>query len=237
MNHHRSTEALAIVLALALAGCSGAAFSMGDLPLDAGDAGARGDAGAEHDAAGDELLEADHDAEHHDAQLEDVVVGIDAPPPACTCSGSSFCSYAQSEPAPGAGAPQPVHVVHLSPSAPTADATLSIVASPAPAHNVTWLDLDVSAFTSGGQVIVSGKLGAPGCDGSSYLVPQCAAFPASGGQIPVVENASSIPAGSAWSFSAYAFAAGTSVLHVGSEGAWDSAAGTTNVNVVSVAVQ
>jgi len=233
MSHHRSTEALAIGFALALAACSGAPFSMGDLPPlegGAGDGGAR-DAGGEHE------LEAGRDAENHDAQLEDVVVGLDAPAPVCTCGGASFCSYAQSEPAPGAGAPQPVKVVHLSPSAPTADVTLSIVASPAPAHNVAWLDLDVSAFTSGGQVIVSGKLGAPGCDGSSYLVPQCAAFPASGGQIPVVENASSIPAGSAWSFSAYAFPGGTSVLHIGSEGAWDSAAGSTNVNAVSVAVQ
>lgn len=170
---------------------------------------------------------------------------------ACTCAseadgGSASCFYAVSTPPSFGGTPSLVTVVFLTPASPKATFTPTITSPPAPDHNPVWYDLDVSAFASGGTITISGEMGSSGTDGSSFLLDQCATFPASGAFTPV-ENSANVAAGSGWSFAGYTFSAGTAVLHFGTEGSWATAAGgacptacapgQTNTNAVTVSVK
>ena len=160
-----------------------------------------------------------------------------APPPCLRGDAGVSCFYGISEPASGYGAPYPVTRIVLTPAAPTETFTMTISTPPAPDYNMSWYDIDVSAFVHGGTLRINGTIGdgAAGCSGSTVLESQCQQFPMTG-PIPEVEDQANVPPGGAWSFNDYMFAAGTTVLHLGSQGAWDSPAGSTNTNLVSVTV-
>ena len=150
---------------------------------------------------------------------------------ACSCGAGVSCFYEVSPPPSTYGTPNPVTVLFLTPDDPSATIVPTITSPPVNEHNPVWYDVDVSAFPSGGTLVVAGQLGASGCTGSSFLTDQCQDFP------PSYEvGATNVDAGSAWNFQ-YTFAAGTDVLHFGTEGSWNSPAGTTNTNTVTLQVQ
>jgi hypothetical protein len=242
----------AVVLVLVFVGCGGAAFSAGLLDTHNGDAGQL-DAQAADDASqpgqdalsstdGPGIPEAGPDAldASVDAPPEHPEAGHDAGPVACMCpteAGAVSCWYSVDEPTPGAGAPQAVTTVILTPAAPSASFNVTITTPPTNEHDVAWVDLDVRRFTSGGTLHVSGKMGAGAAVGSNYLMPECGVFPPDNGPAwSVVEQSSNVPPGGAWSFGAYVFPAGTDVLHFGGEGSW-GVAGTMNTDAVTVSVQ
>jgi hypothetical protein len=114
----------------------------------------------------------------------------------------------------------------LTPASPSASANAAIVA-PGNGNHVwtTKFDVDVSAFSNGGTLTVSGTLGSPGCDGSFDLFSGCATLPASGA-LSDLGSADNTGAGKSWKFT-YTFQA-TNLFHFGAEGNWNSAQGTTN---------
>ncbi len=254
------SSAIVLVALFALAGCSGAAFSAAD--KSAPDAEAPDSGGAEPDAndGGGEAEattqpDAGHDAGHDASDAAPTPeAGNDAAPdarpdadaglPACAC-GSLSCWYSINEPASGSGPLYPVTTVVLTPSNKTAMVTASITTPAAPNHDAVWYDLDVSAFPSGGTLDMSGIMGATGTDGSTFLIAQCASFPTEGAFTPAAPatNVGNIAPGMTWSFS-YVFPAGTTVLHLGTEGSWynpsicpNCMAGATNTNTITVSVQ
>jgi hypothetical protein len=160
---------------------------------------------------------------------------------ACTCSAGISCFYSVSEPPSGYGAPYPVATVVLTPTNPSATWTETVHTPPPPYYDWQWTDVDVSAFTFGGTLVVGATTGS-GCMVSTILAAQCPVTPDAGPEW--LESAPNADAGSGWSFPAYAFGAGTDVLHIGSQGAWQASwcapscvTGGTNTNTVTVSVQ
>jgi hypothetical protein len=109
--------------------------------------------------------------------------------------------------------------------------TASIVGPGSGNHDTTWYDLNLSAFTAGGTITVTGIPSA--CAASSYLVDECFIEPATGGFV-TLENDSDVPAGMMWTFS-YHFSP-VPVLHLGTECNWGTTAGVTGTNAISVSV-
>ena len=190
--------------------------------------GATFEAGPVDVDAGGEQADAGRDAVRTDAApAADVPIESAT---TCTC-GAGSCWYPHAK------------VVALSPGKPTARFVAAVRSPAYPDHDPVWFDLDVSAFPSGGSIAVSGQMGGGGADGTTFLVDECATFPASGAY-SAVENVGNVPPGTTWSFGAYAFTAGTTVLHLGSEGSWYNAGlcpsctpGATNTNTITVTVQ
>ncbi len=229
------------VSAILLAGCGGSAFSLGTEFVD--DAGEAGDVVARVDAddAGTQVVTTDADA--GEAATSDAAPEVsmradaapDAPVPACTCGDAgASCFYSVDEPASGYGAPYPVTTVALTPSAPTATFTASVMAVPMPYHDSVWYDLDISSFPNGGNMYIQGQVSDAGCTVSEYLIAQCDATPITG-STPYLEGSGN--AVGSWTFPSYQFPAGTTVLHFGTEGSWGNPAGSTNTNKVTVLVQ
>jgi hypothetical protein len=106
---------------------------------------------------------------------------------------------------------------------------------PQPDHNSVWYDLNLTAFPNGGTITFQGQMGPSGCNGSSFLLAQCATWAPQEPTTPPLVLATNVPEGAMWSFQ-YTFAAGTDVLHFGTEGSWGTT-GQTNTNAVTVSVQ
>jgi len=130
----------------------------------------------------------------------------------------------------------PVTVLFITPSKPSVTVTAEVTSLPQPDHNAVWFDIDLAAFPSGGTLSISGATGAYGCAVSSYLADQCARYPASGDAV-LLDNVSNVQPGEFWAFPVYHFAAGTNVLHFGTEGNWAGSPGTVNINTVTITVQ
>ena len=127
-------------------------------------------------------------------------------------------------------------LIVLTPANPTA--TLTKVPITAPGwglHDYTSkYDLDVSAFSSGGTISVSGTLGS-GCAGSFDLLGECTDFVSAGSNTYSLAHYYDCLAGNSFSFS-YPFEAGDTTFHLGLEGDWSSPAGQTNTVAVTIAV-
>jgi hypothetical protein len=123
----------------------------------------------------------------------------------------------------------------LSPGAPSTSFSADLVAPGYGNHD--WSsrsELDVSAFTTGGTIQISGVLGATGCEASFDLFPDCAPYatgPNTDGNVVEVVN---IVQGASWMMS-YTFAP-TPVFHLGGEGNWTSPQGQTNTSSVDILV-
>ena len=220
-----SMDAIKVLVLVSLTGCSGSAFSTGtDFTND--DAGTQvvatdADAGKTPDAAPEVSMRAD--------------AAPDAPVPACTCGDAgASCLYSVNEPPAGYGVPYPVTTVVLTPSAPTATFTTTVVSPPQPYHNSVLYDLDLSAFTKGGTLYINGQVDDAGCTVSEYLLAQCETVPPTGSFTYLEGYGNAI---GAWAFPSYQFPAGTTVLHFGTEGSWGNPTGATNTNRVTVLVQ
>jgi hypothetical protein len=227
--------------AIVLTGCSGSAFSTGtDFTND--DAGGAGDVAVKVDGNDAEQIVAT-DADAGEAAASDaapeasmrVDAAPDAPASACTCGDAgSSCFYSVSEPPSGYGVPYPVTTVVLTPSAPTATFTATVVSPPQPYHNSVLYDLDLSAFTKGGTLYINGQVDDAGCTVSEYLLAQCETVPPTGSFTYLESYGNAI---GAWTFPSYQFPVGTTVLHFGTEGSWGNTTSATNTNKVTVLVQ
>jgi hypothetical protein len=153
--------------------------------------------------------------------------GADAYAP-CTCDGGGSCFYNQTAPGPVYGV---VAEVVLTPSNPTANFTAAIVGPGSGNHDSTWFDLNLSAFTSGGTISVTGTPSQ--CAASSFLVSECFVEPVSGG-FTAIRNDSDVPPGTMWGFT-YQFSP-VPVLHLGTECNWSTAFGATGTNAISISV-
>lgn len=260
--------AVTLVALCALTGCGGNAFSAAERNASDAEPGDSGGAESETGDAGGEAETTTHPDAGHDAAPEAADAAPDAPNettpesdaapeatpdahpeaeaglPICSC-GSTSCWYSINEPTSGSGAPYSVTTIVLTPSDTTAHVTATITTPPTPDHNAVWYDLDVSAFPSGATLSISGVMGSTGTDGSAFLITQCDVFPTSGAFTPAAPgaNVGNVAPSATWSFTDYTFAAGTTVLHLGTEGSWYNAgicpnctAGATNTNMITVNV-
>ena len=127
-------------------------------------------------------------------------------------------------------------VIEFSPAKPTASFTVNIVAPGQYAQAFRGFDLDVSAFTAGGSILISGTVGPTGSDASFDLFPACTIFPDAGFPVGVLGSAYNIDAGSIWSLTPYAFAAGEQLFLFGATGNWNNMPGSTNTVDVTITV-
>jgi hypothetical protein len=140
----------------------------------------------------------------------------------CSCGNEAACKQGQ--------------LIELTPTESTASFTVTVTAPGGMNQDYVGFDLDVSAFTTGGTIAISGVVGASGSQASFDLYPACTVFPTSGYPNGTLGGAYNITDGSAWSITPYPFPAGDQLFHFGATGNWDSTPGSTNTVDVTIVV-
>jgi hypothetical protein len=140
----------------------------------------------------------------------------------CSCANEAACKQGQ--------------LIELTPTESTASFTVVVVAPGEMVQDYRGFDLDVSAFTTGGTISISGTVGPSGSQGSFDLYPACTVFPTAGYPNGTLGGAYNITDGSAWSITPYDFPAGEQLFHFGATGNWGSTLGTTNTVNVTISV-
>ncbi|MGD0674798.1 MAG: hypothetical protein ABSC94_05230 [Polyangiaceae bacterium] len=146
----------------------------------------------------------------------------------CTCDADVACQQGT--------------VLEFTPSEPTQTLTINIVAPGYGLQDYVGYDLDVSAFTAGGILSISGMVG--GSDTATMtaasfdLFSECTIFPTVGGPLGAsISNAYDIPVGGSFSLMPVTiFPPGTQLFHFGATGNWYSEAGLTNTVTVTISV-
>lgn len=124
--------------------------------------------------------------------------------------------------------------VVLSPSAATTTVSIPIVAPGNGFQDYTAITIDATAFTSGGTIVVSGRVGSGSSPASVDLFPASATLPTEGSPSGQIADCYNNAAGSSFSVG-YAFAAPAS-FKLGATGNWDVPAGTTNTVDLTISV-